>query len=278
MQWTYDQFYRAAEPVLPRYMQDNGWFHWDRKRPRVHIEDAWKLYAAANSNELGMLLLGDAKIRTNSPLMMNFGLSSGNAFIAPIEQAGIDAVQAQRDALAAPGAGPAMTVLGAGSILNDQLWSPMMNDAFVLAGAHDAQEFHWAEEEFDQFEVLASRQSGTSSLGQGPAFYRDRWKQYLLGRGNFWAGGFVRVFARELIGLNAFGYKPVFSSIGVGFERHDLSGSPDFLAYLDALKAAGFSTSDSAAINAALGRFLFDDPSALASLSTAGAKAPAGAG
>jgi hypothetical protein len=272
MRWTRDQFSRAAVPVLQRYMKDNGWFSWRRDTPGVHIDDAWKLYVAANGNELGMLLLGDAKIRTNSPLMMNFGLASGNSLVAPAETAEIAKVQAQRDGLGRANAGPARTVLGAGSILNDQLWSPLMNDAFILAGAHDAQEFHWAEDEFDQFEVMNSAASGGSGLGRDEAWYRERWKQYLQNRDNFWRGGFVRVFARELIGLSVFGYEAVFTRAGIGFERSDLSGAPDFLQYLDALDAAGFTKGDSAAINAALGRFLFNDPKALAGLSTAGAR------
>ena len=270
MRWTEDHFKEAAQPVLQRYMQDNGWFAWRGNALDVHVRDAWNLYYAANTNALGMLLLGDAKIRTNSPLMMNFGLTSGNSLKGDAEKAGIDEIQAQRNQLVKPSTGLATSVLGTGSILNDQLWSPLMNDAFILAGAHDGQDFHWAEEEFDQFEVRGAGTAGRSGV-RDAQYYRELWKQYLIGRGNFWGGGFVRVFARELIGLNAFGYKPVFSKIGVAFEWSDPSGMPDFVKYLDALEAAGFSKNDSAAINAALGRFLFNDPAALAGL-TSGAR------
>ena len=143
MLWTEDQFNKAVQPVLKLYTQDNSWFTWRTEDLDVHVKDAWNLYYAANTNALGLLLLGDAKIRTNSPLMMNFGLASGNSLKADAEKAGIDTVQAQRDQL---GAGLTTSVLGTGSILNDQLWSPLMNDAFILAGVHGEQEFHWAEE------------------------------------------------------------------------------------------------------------------------------------
>jgi hypothetical protein len=269
MRWTEDQFKNAVQPVLKRYTQDNSWFTWRTEDLDVHVKDAWNLYYAANTNALGMLLLGDAKIRTNSPLMMNFGLASGNSLKADAEKAGIDKVQAQRDQL---GAGLATSVLGTGSILNDQLWSPLMNDAFILAGVHDEQEFHWAEEEFDQFDARAAATARRSASFHDTDYYRALWKQYLLGGDNFWRGGFVRVFARELIGLNAFGYKPRFSKIGVAFEWSDPSGFADFSKYLDALDKAGFSKGDSAAINAALGRYLFNDSAALAGLSKAGAR------
>jgi hypothetical protein len=42
-------------------------------------------------------------------------------------------------------------VFGQGSIPNDQNWTPLLNDAFIIGGAHARHEFHLAEDSFDQY-------------------------------------------------------------------------------------------------------------------------------
>src|SRR5262249_26555391 len=77
MRWTLGNFYNRLLPQANRYEQENAWFRkewWGE--PGTYILNAYWLYKCANQNELGMLLLGDTKIRKDSALLFNFGLTS----------------------------------------------------------------------------------------------------------------------------------------------------------------------------------------------------------
>jgi len=58
-----------AQRVLGRYKAEYSWFDWGNEDQKTTIRNAWKLYAAAANNQLGTLVLGDAKIRTNDELL-----------------------------------------------------------------------------------------------------------------------------------------------------------------------------------------------------------------
>jgi hypothetical protein len=91
--------------------------------------------------------------------------------------------------------------------------------------------------------------------------------------------GAPRVFARELLGLAAFGYRPAFSDQQLSFhcDKKHLAQNADFLGYLRALSEVGFgfTTGDGDHVRgctlcgsrqdwvlAAIGRFLFEDENA----------------
>ena len=274
--WNEDQFRDAAFRVIQRYRGEYSWHTWGDNAATVST--AWRLYSAAAHNRLKLLLLGDGKIRGDELLLMNFGATSGSPAVGRVDRADLDKLDAKRQALASPGR-QAVPVLGRGSILNDQNWSPLMNDAFILGGVHSRREFHWAEEgkvNFDSFvtqrqaSFAATRSKFGAAVPTTPrrdeSYYKMQWKQYLLQGGQFWnEAGYTRVFARELIGLKTFGYEAVFTAVEVGFTP-GVGSFPTFENYLNGLAEVNFQRNDRAAVNRALGQFLFGNSSALADL------------
>lgn len=76
-----------------------------------------------------------------------------------------------------------------------------------------------------------------------------------------------RVLARELLGLKFFGYKPVYSRMGLGFESNPNASNstipPSFKKYLDNLSAVSFFKNDREKILGEVSEFLFGDKKAL---------------
>ena len=280
MRWSVDRFAAELKPaVMQRYRAENDWYKRWPPSDQDAITSARRLYAAANTNALGFLLLGDAKIRSGD-LLFNFGLTSANGLSDAREAQAIADVFARRQGLAQGTNQPAVKALGPGSILNDKDWTPLMNDAYILGGVHDRQDFHWAEEGLAQHSFLskddflknrdvfgAAAPNYQAALRRDEAYYKDKLLHYLLGRSNFWAGGVVRIFARELIGLKRFGYRFVVRDQRLSFAAGTGGADATFTEYLDALREVGFDKGNAAAINAALGEFLFDDRTALSGLS-----------
>ena len=166
----------------------------------------------------------------------------------------------ERQQIAGPRAGPVVQVQGPGSILNDQRWTPLVNDSFILGGVHTKQDFHWAEEEFDRFSTENAQKFLKLSC-------QEKWKRYILEHSNFWAGGYARVFARELIGLKTFGYTAVFETVELGFTPGICKVPMTFESYLNALKAVQFRRNDRSSINSALSELLFGKSDELSNLS-----------
>lgn len=263
MAWSQTDFMAHTETLESRYKDDNKWWYQTKKTPwKEESQNAWLLYSKANKNALGTLLLGDAKIRTATDLLQNFGVASGGGLndIKEIKQAAD--IQAWRDGVAKTG-DRAERVLGPGSILNDKDWTPFLNDAFILGGVHGGQDFHWAEVEFQSATQLNAAKAMTDRK-----YLWDTWRQYLLKGRNFWSDGFVRIFARELIGLKTFNYMPMFTTVEIFF-KPAATGGGTFSEYLDALSKVKFEEGAGAsqAINRELGEFLFGDEDALSGLS-----------
>ena len=279
MQWTAAQFEMAASPVLMDYRSHHKWFDWGGKSDKEIITDAWRLYLRANENALGMLLLGDAKIRSGN-LLMNFGLASGNGLSDAREKQQIDEVFALRQRLSFNTGQRAVEALGPGSILNDKSWTPLLNDAFILGGVHGGHEFHWAEEGLGQHSLVGEQEflqtrakfgdaasQYQSALRRDEAYHKERLRHYLLGHSNFWAGGLVRIFARELLGLKRFGYEFVITGQALSFAPATF-GTGTFREYMNALADVNYFAGDTEKINGAISEFLFNDRRALSTLST----------
>jgi hypothetical protein len=275
--WTLDQFADSAQRVLDRYETEYSWWKWGDRATTIH--HAWKLYRAAARNELGTLLLGDAKIRTNPGLLMNFGVTSGSG-IGGDELTQIQNLMQKRRALAGPRSGAVVQALGPGSILNDQNWTPLVNDAFILGGVHTYAPFHWAEEGFDRYAMLGAQEfiqrrevftKGTASpvaLRRDEKYYQDKWKHYILGHSNFWMDGMARIFTRELIGLKTFGYTAVFTAQEVMFRPGGGGRPATFENYLNGLQAVNFAANDRTLVNDAISELLFGKPGELSNLAT----------
>ncbi len=263
MAWTRSDFMAETETLESRYKDDNKWAYKSSKTSwKEESQNAWLLYTKANTNGLGTLLLGDAKIRTSGELLRNFGMTSGSGLSDMGEIWQAEKVQKWRSRVAGPGQS-AERVLGPGSILNDKNWTPFLNDAFILGGVHGGQDFHWAEVEFQ-----SATQLDAAKAMRDRKYLWDTWRTYLLKGLNFWSDGFVRIFARELIGLKTFNYMPMFTTVEIFFKPASAGGGT-FKEYLDALSKVKFEEGAGAsqAINRELGELLFGDEDALSALS-----------
>jgi hypothetical protein len=185
-------------------------------------------------------------------------------------------------------AGPAVAVVGPGSILSTRMWSPILNDALIIAGAHCRQDFlfalnederrdwglHIGAAEFDRRRAVFGeavqrpvvRPASPPAPGAAP---RDRWAAFFRRNPRiFWDRGNPRVFVRELLGLKLFGYSPVFSGEQLGFActNPGAANAAGFRAYLQGLRAARFHARDRVALMRAVSEFLFGDPARLQDL------------
>ena len=124
MLWNSLRFVDELDRCGNRYEIENQWYSkaaWgDRNR---YVLNAWRLYRCANRSALGMLILGTAKIRKDASLVGNFGFTSAGGLSDPEEQQLVQKLERSRTAVS-----NAPTVLGQGSVLNDQNWTPLLNE------------------------------------------------------------------------------------------------------------------------------------------------------
>ena len=247
MQWNSLEFYEHLSLCSTRYEAENAWFSKQAWGDPIHyFLNAFRLYRAANRASLGMLILGGAKLRKDQSLLANFGVATAGGVSDPEEKKMVEKAQADRR-----GVPDATTVLSGGSILSDANWTPLLNDAFIIAGAHAGHEFHFAEDAAEGFIAEASASRGT----------KDRWNDFFDKNPQiFFFNGAPRVLARELMGLKAFGYRPVFERQQLSFYCHDQAKArkADFGPYLDAVLSAKFHTRDQNAVIGSIDGFLFD--------------------
>lgn len=287
------QFFEQVTQVANQYDNDNQWFGFQRGGPAwsrgtwiQYILAAWKLFQNASTNHLQTVLLGDTKIRSDANLLMNFGLVANTN--APQEDADRQMVEnlMQRRLGIARGAQQAATeLMGQGSILSAKRWSPLLNDALMLAAILGRQDFHLALNDDEQvvWSKLATehgaRYIGSSELQRRQAVFgaavqkagsartseQELWLKFLHAVPRvLWERGTPRVFVRELLGLKFFGYKPVFSMHQLGFVHTDAGTKvPTFPNYLAGLNEVGLQSANRPTIMRALSEFLFNDPAAL---------------
>ena len=297
---TSGEFFFQAYGAFQRYSEDNPWFGWqqpgdkfDLTAPVTYIFAGYAAYEKVCANPLGMLILGDNKLRTNEDLVSNFGLSSARGVQPPVKgrdqsneeyakelaelQKFIDDVTNKRVQQASPEPvvpAPAwnpnakvtkvIPVIGAGSILSTAKWSPLLNDSFIMAGVHQEQKFYLG---------LSGSDTGTyEKLAAQTADARELWKKFFNASPDLlWNDtvngkvGVPRVLLRELIGLKTFGYKPQFDKRQLGFLGWDdgKSDGATIGGYLDVLKENGFDTFKKEKLFKLLGTYLFEDADAL---------------
>lgn len=98
---------------------------WYEVRPqRYELDAAFEMYRRAASTQLDALVLGSDKIRSDLPLLTNFGTT------------------AVTSAWDRPEHGPAASS-ERGSILAERNWWPLLNYAWVLGGIHGQAFFHY---------------------------------------------------------------------------------------------------------------------------------------
>ena len=181
------------------------------QHPEISARRCWALYTASRDNALGFLLLGEVSMRSKIELVQNFGLSSasgheddepwlspwlGSEIKNPLEaQANLSNVD---PATLDPKKNAHLAGLqGPGSILSDRLWTPLMNDAWLLGGVHRQQSFHLVTEGLGQEKLVAAldalqdqalREQTRPKRGAAPAsgdstlpgLVQDVWRQWFV--------------------------------------------------------------------------------------------------
>jgi hypothetical protein len=286
-----DAFYTEAFTAFPRYQLDNPWFSWqcsgsvfDPGAPVTYIFASAAAYEkvvlngatseAAREKGAGLrvLLLGDTKLRSDHDLVQNFGLSSARGvqeeacreFIKGLmnerkQLAGITVPKNKDEPEQDLKGRKLIPVEGPGAILSTRKWSPMLNDSFIMAGAHQEIDFFLAltGEEIDVYQNLASVKDEV-----------ERWRQFFVkSPGSLWgeSGGFPRVLMRELLGLMTFGYEPRFHKDQLGFKliNKKAGDEANLSGYLTALQKAGFQEKKKDLLLSTIATFLFGDAKAL---------------
>jgi hypothetical protein len=263
------------------------------------VKMAYELYRQVLGSSM-VIALGNETLRQNETLLHNFGVANASKKVQEKAQHElILKIEQDRKDLHHPNASHSAPaeVLGPGGILSDAHWTPLLNDCLIIAGTHRSlATFHYANENFEndflknfqgvgkklemfQGSVTATPSSpgkkgltpaasqDTSGKAVSPARskdYRGLWLNFFLqSPGEFWSErGFPRVFTRELVGLYAANYKPVYHSLGLTFDgagRHGL----DFHSYMNAVDASGITKRDKARVFQTISKFLFGNPDTL---------------
>lgn len=240
----------------------------------ISARRCWKLYLASRGNALGVLLLGEVSMRSKHALVQNFGLTSafgheddepwlspwlGTALKDPIAAqprlAGIDprTLDETKNIHLQP-------LQGGGSILSDRLWTPLMNDAWLLGGVHARQSFHLVTEGIGEQKLVAAMEKlqhkekferSRANFGglhapytaTVPAQIKEVWRQWFIDNPHcLYETWGPRVLVRELIGLMSFGYQPNFSRHELAFECVDetKAGNATIEAYSNHLELLHF--------------------------------------
>ncbi len=120
----------------------------------VETKDAWEMYCNTKTSTLSELLLGDLSLRSDRPVLANFGTTSGTQ--STIEK-GTNFDTKKKVVKIGEVVKSVSQHLGSsyrkthgiehmrkGSVLNDGFWWPFKNDAWVVGGVHGLKFFHLA--------------------------------------------------------------------------------------------------------------------------------------
>jgi hypothetical protein len=255
---------------------------------KVALNGATSPEAKAKGGGLQTLLLGDTKLRSDFDLVQNFGLSSARGMQEPEKgkeqqckeflddlmnkrrEAGGMVVPRDKDGKVPRDWVPPdakgreiLPIEGPGAILSTRKWSPMLNDSFIMAGAH---------REIDFYLALTGEEVATYDNLRSVKDDKERWRQFFVkSPGTLWGDGFPRVLMRELLGLKTFGYEPSFLKEQLGFQLVDKKAGDgaNLSGYLTALENVGFQKKEKDRLLSAVASFLFGDADALKSASAA---------
>lgn len=181
----YDDFEAAVRPLWNDITATKP--NWYKLRDyNVEVPDAWALYLNTRDSLLKEQLLGETKMRTDVGLMQNFGTASGTKTTAERGTLFDDSKARIPTKSLTAKVGKDMTedLLRKGSVLNDGWWWTFKNDAWVMGCVHG-------------LKVMQLSSEGLAQLSDLDALM---WDNKALR---------PRVLGRELIGLNAAGYKRV---------------------------------------------------------------------
>ena len=272
-----------------RYMADNSWFRFYTGTPGLEPMTPDKYADAAGwayvhvQKSVVPLVLGDTKLRSDQELVNNFGLSDAEAVPAAqpapprpaVPAAGSSSVPNAAASARPPGTpnpGSPPPPAAPGGILSNTKWSPMLNDAFILGGINSNKQFVFAPVG-DDMTFFSSIAPSSSSAAPGATKEQQIqagspvWKQFFLAKPYLlWDRGFPRVFARELLGLAKFGYKPAPTAVNFSFDCPNPAAPPPnntFADYLTDLTLNEFEKPSARKVLGAIAKYLFGDERAL---------------
>ena len=299
------QYLKQANDMIARYDEENGWFRllegglWEKTwLTGQYISVAYECYKKIPHASAEMLLLGDTKIRKESALVSSFSLMSVidekdpdvSRLIAEINQKRQEApakapppFDPVKDRLEKLAPGNPLPVADEGSILSTRGWSPILNDSFIMGGAHANMSFFlalnaeeartWGSMRAMSVRDLTARYEKMAAGGatrnlDDAEVAKVTWLRFFRENPHMlWDAHakIPRVFMRELIGLANFGYQPRFSANQLGFLCVD-EGKADgatLAKYLDILRKAKFDKADRPTMLQEVGKFLFQDAESL---------------
>ncbi|GAA0775022.1 hypothetical protein E1180_01995 [Roseibium denhamense] len=296
MPLTRQEFRRQVWDVVRIYREDNAWVgrwrnsSWNNDHiMEIYIRAAYRLYDATANNHHKLVLLGDTAIRSAEDLILNFGLTAANGIQEDEVVQTADNADAQRQN--AWGAN-AIPVRGAGSILSENGWTPILNDALIVGSATAGHGFYltlnryesglWREAaamargKLPALRRLYVHKYGPGIDGNGPTdefmmstpeFRQQVWKYFMNWNiGMFWdvQRQNPRVLAREILGLSFLGYETVFNDQELFFRKRWDTPDPNFATYANRLRALRFHDSGARArILQSLSMYLFQDNTAI---------------
>jgi len=318
--------FKEAHGLGDKYNEDNQWaklLEGGRGSTYVTFEQfalaAALAYTRVPNSKEHILLLGDTKIRSDAELILNFGISgddgdnpdpatcqtimmamgkddaAANLTIKDLENYRNTINKGQSADVRGERNKNDVPLYGKGSLLSNPLWSPILNDAFILSGLHTNLLFVVALNVDEQADWNAEKQETVKNIAklfggqvarpadaaseEGQArIARETWKNFILAHEQMiWdtKANIPRVFMRELLGLKAFGYKPKFHAHQLSFVCADAAKADEATlgSYVSMLRDAKFREKEKGLLMKAIGEFLFDDPQALARFgAAAGAK------
>lgn len=280
---TKENFRKELHSLKMEYRMDNkwvqGWRKWnDDTIMDSYIDAAYNLYAATAKNALKLTVLGDTEIRSMQVLIRNFGLMSAAGVQEKKDAAMVKDIDQHRRQVGMgtqAGLKGVPKTLGVGSILSDKMWTPILNDALMLGSIQGKQDFYlalntreqaaWAADGFNSNVGNRTSMFGGSVASKRNVF-QSNWNSFFRKQPQMiWAGANPRVFARELLALKFYGYKPIYSKLGLAFAPRlgTQIGSPGFRSYTNALRNIGFFANDKPRVMGAISEFLFSDKKAL---------------
>jgi hypothetical protein len=259
--WSIDIFAQNFKPLIPYYCKYNKYlnlnnFDWQ-------IEKSYEIYYSAYNTYLPILLLGDAKIRTDEQLLFNFGTTTGKSsesyFSRRKPYSGVGKIRENFATQNTP------KLIGDGSIFLTNYWDFMKNDAYILGGLHGQKEFSIAltPEQGDNFQQIVYRygaigdrrdKAGEKLWAQ---FFKENPELFWRIKGN---KKFPSVLTREIFMLEGSKYNPYFDPTQLSFILDPSTKIQKPTDIISRLQNTGYEDNDRDKVLSNISSYLFKDP------------------
>lgn len=284
------EFTLALHRSMRDYKRENAWFSnmvtqstYDYTRRNednlaYFIVQAWTIYKNVFEGMVDPIFLGNSEIRQQQDHILSFGILSATQRAQDENiNAIIDNVEQERAAIFGGAAAGLQTVpqtTETGAILSSVGWSPMMNDAMIIAGIARRIEFIYilSDDEqaiFARIKRQYDRHVGTVGNSAAIGSYqwnlerqqlaKHIWSDFFENEPDaLWRGGIPRMFIREMLGLRHFGYDAILDESQITFSPAHARNAT-FADYLTCLRNVAFHANDKATILTTISDFLFGE-------------------